>query len=303
MNSISNNNIVFVDLKTVTDVFIWDHQLTAPIIGAVDGYNVGDYVIALSGEKVVGAGRISDRYFVQMYEGGGMRITKRFMRMNITPAPRPELLSEQQQRVLRAAALEHGCKFPGLTCVLGIRPGNEDCFASLLGRMRGCIKSIGSSMEQWQSAKTLETMARADISDEMKVDLCEALAGQGKLGDAVFDRDFDRIDSDHDLDLAATRIVPWEVCSDDERLDPDNYVLIDSQLAEHFAAGLISFRDSGNQFHDTAMAEEAFDPWVDPEFQLPSLNAQQKKYMAYHRKYVYKQWRTNAQKPVYLANQ
>ena len=93
MNSISNNNIVFVDMDTVTNVFIWNHQLTAPIMRAADGFNVGDYVIALRGELVVGAGRISDRFFVQQYQGSDSYISKRWVRMNINPASAPSLLS------------------------------------------------------------------------------------------------------------------------------------------------------------------------------------------------------------------
>jgi hypothetical protein len=301
MNSISNNNIVFVDMDTITNVFIWDHQLTAPIMRAADGFNVGDYVIALRGEMVVGAGRISDRFFVQQYQGSDSYISKRWMRMNITPASAPSLLSEKQRRALQAAASKYGSKFPGFTGVLGIRATDTACFDQLLGRMRTCIKAQGSHADQWLTHQTQKIMDRDDVCDEIKVDLCQALAGKGKVGDAVFDRDYDRIESDHDLDLVATRIVPWEACTDDERLDPNNYLLMDSQLAEHFEKGLVSFRNSGNQFHDKAMDEDAFDPWVDPEFSLPALNAKQKRYLAYHRKYVYKQWRTDAQKPMYLA--
>lgn len=273
------------------------------MIRAVDGYDVGDIVIALRGEKVVGAGRISDRYFFRMYAGRDSYIAKRWVMMNITPAPTPLLLSKKQRNILQAAALKYGSKFPGFGSVLGMQATDFPHFESLLAKMRTCIETQGSLVQRLHATETLKIMNRNDISDTEKVNLCLALAGKGQVGDAVLDRDHDRIESDHELDLVATRIVPWEACSDAERLDPDNYILMDSQLAEQFAAGLVSYRNTGNPFHDSAMDEDIFDPWIDPYFQLPALNTKQKKYMAYHRKYVYKQWRTYAPKPMYLASQ
>lgn len=85
------------------------------------------------------------------------------------------------------------------------------------------------------------------------------------------------------------------------RLDPDNYVLMDEQLAEHFNAALVTFQDDGVQVRDPYMDEDAFDPWVDPHFCLPELTPSQKEFMAYHRKYVFKQWRTGAPTPICLS--
>jgi hypothetical protein len=301
MHTTPNNNIVFVDMDTVTNVFIWDHQLTAPLLLAIDGFGSGDYVIALRGETVVGAGRITDRLAVRQFRGCDSYITKRWVRMNIIPALAPTLLSATQRSALKAAALKCSSKFPGFTGVLGIRASDGACFEPLLHQMTECIKTQAPVVDQWLVAEAQKIADRDDIHNDIKVNLREALAGQGKVCDAVFERDYDHIDSDHDLDLVATRIVPWEACTDYERLDPDNYVLMDSQLAEHFEKGLISFRNSGTQFHDSAMDEDAFDPWVDPEFQIPALNAKQTRYMAFHRKYVYKQWRTGMPKPVFIA--
>jgi hypothetical protein len=49
------------------------------------------------------------------------------------------------------------------------------------------------------------------------------------------------------------------------------------------------------------MDEDAFDPWVDPHFCLPELTPRQKEFVAYHRKHVFKQWRTGAPKPMYAS--
>ena len=94
--------------------------------------------------------------------------------------------------------------------------------------------------------------------------------------------------------------MPWEACSDFERSDPNNYILLDEQLADHFSMGLISFRSTGKQIQDAAMDKDAFDPWVDNDFNLPALNKQQKLYMAYHRAHVFQQWRSGLPKPMYV---
>ena len=122
--------------------------------------------------------------------------------------------------------------------------------------------------------------------------MCDALFDRGTLADFIYEKDEPRSETDHEPDWVATRIVPWNCCTDVERADANNYILLDKQLAENFSLGLVSFLDSGEQLQDEAMDEDAFNPWMDRGFDLPLLNEEQRTYLAWHRAHAFKKWRT-----------
>jgi hypothetical protein len=302
MKTIRQNNITFVNLDTVTNVFIWHGQLTASLSGAVDDIVIGDVVFALRGGKIVAAGRITELQYHVTYQSPRDRkghISKRWVRMNLHTAANPATLSKDEVKVLRATAAEYGCPYPKFQDVLAIPKKNTGCFESLMSELYCLSRHVHKPADRAHSKETIHLLGHADIKTPIKVKLCQALGGNGEIKKTVLERDEHRIDSDHELDLVATRIVPWEACSNNEmRLDPDNYVLMDEQLAEHFNAGLVTFQDDGVQVQDPAMDEDAFDPWVDLHFCLPELTQRQKEFLAYHRKHVFKQWRNGAPKPM-----
>lgn len=251
MKSIRQNNITFVNLDTVTNVFIWHGQLTANLRGALDDILIGDIVFALRGGKVVAAGRITEQDFHVPHQSPRDRkghISKRWVRMNLHTAANSVSLSKDEVKVLRAAAAESGCPYPKFQDVLAIPKKSTSCFDSLLSQLYNLSRQVHKPADRIHSKEVVRLLGRTDIKAPVKVKLCQALGGNGAIKKAVLARDEHRIDSDHDLDLVAARIVPWEACSDDDmRLDPDNYVLMDEQLAEHFHAGLVTFQDDGVQ--------------------------------------------------------
>lgn len=303
MSTKNENNVMFVNLDTVTDVFVWDGQLTASLDGAGADVRVGDIAVALRGGYAVAAGRITKRSSLETCgngAGANWYAYKVWVRMNLCPEPLPVLLSAKQRNALMATAKQYGRAYPGFKNVLAIPRANTPCFTPLLNRLRSSLQFDRRQAEHIQSARLFHIMGRDDIGGETKIILSNALCCRGELAELVYARDEHRNDTDHELDWVATRIVPWEACTDEERTDPNNYVLMDEQLAEHFAMGLVSFRNTGNQIYDSAMDTDAFDSSVDPYFKLPALNKHQKKYMAYHRAHVYKQWRSGLPKPMYL---
>ena len=307
MKNIRQNNITFINLDAATNVFIWHGQLTANLHGAVDDILIGDVVFALRGGTVVAAGRITEQQFHVTYQSPRDRkghISKRWVRMNLHAAANPALLSTEEADVLRATAAVYGCDFPDFQNVLAIPKKSTACFASLLSELYCLSRQVHKPADRFHAEEIIHLMGRTEIKAPIKVELCQALVGNGPIRKTVLERDEHRIESDHDLELVATRIVPWEACpNSDMRLSPDNYILMDEQLAEHFGCGLVTFNDDGIQVQDPAMDEDAFDPWVDPHFCLPELTPRQKEFMAYHRKHVFKQWRTGAPKPMFAPGQ
>lgn len=299
MNNTTENNLLFINMDTVTNVWIWREQLTARLADMRASVKVGDIVIALRNGSAMAVGRITARGTV---ESNGY-LSRVWVRMNLGQKHMPIPLSEKQKAVLKATAQENGCAYPGFDSALVIPLADAAHFSKFSTKIYGEESQASSPKKGKRNQQLLFTMRRTDITDVAKVSLCNALLARGDLADAIFHRDQRRIDTDHELDLVPTRIVPWECCTDFERTDPNNYILLDVQLADHFEVGLISFFKNGNQIQDPAMDEDAFDPWVDRYFTLPKLNKDQKKYMDWHREHVFKQWRSDRSKPLYVQDE
>ncbi len=288
-------NIVFVNMDTLSNTLMWDGQLTAGLANGATEVKTGDFVFALRDNHVVAAGRISEPQHNAKHKSGRIQnghIPDRWVRMNLHATPVPVALSSREVEMIKATAAKHGCSYPGFEEVLPVATNSMPCFDSLFSQ---CSR-YATSRQTERFLLVARLLSRKDKIGHEKIKLLWALDGNGPTKEIVLERDKHRIVSDHELVLVATRIVPWETCTDFERTDPNNYVLMDGQLAEHFAMGMVTFEDNGNQLQDPAMDRDAFDSWVDPAFCLPELTAQQKEYMAYHRKHVFKQWRTNAPK-------
>ena len=84
--------------------------------------------------------------------------------------------------------------------------------------------------------------------------------------------------------LEASHIKPWADSTDDERLDPNNGLLLTANLHKLFDAGLISFEDSGKMLVSSKLSQserEIFGVVGKKLSKKPS--AETAKYLAYHR--------------------
>ncbi|EID0062920.1 HNH endonuclease [Vibrio vulnificus] len=86
--------------------------------------------------------------------------------------------------------------------------------------------------------------------------------------------------------LIASHIKPWSHCSDKERLDPSNGLLLIATLDKAFDAGLISFDSEGvimisPFFQEHKLAGVRKTMRIEPQ-------GKNREYLEYHRKYVFK---------------
>ena len=84
--------------------------------------------------------------------------------------------------------------------------------------------------------------------------------------------------------LEASHIKPWADSTDDERLDPNNGLLLTANLHKLFDAGLISFEDSGKMLVSSKLSQserEIFGVVGKKLSQKPSVETAN--YLAYHR--------------------
>lgn len=304
MSIFNPKKIAILNIDKVTDVIFWNHQLTAHVIGETKDLRVGDPIFVIRNNCLIALGRITNFQYSGRYSGSRGRSlgVSSYIRMDIRPLQTPLPISRKQREIIQCAAKEHGLTLRRLDQVLALSPDTTKSFSPLLYKI-GCqwLDRVFDRSAVCTRDEIVRIMERNDIDASYKIKLCLALEGKGELADVVVERDFDRIEcDDEDLFdwLLPTRIVPWDACSDTERLDPDNYLLLDPHRAQLFCSGLLSFSATGKQIDDPSMSE-SFCTWIDPSFTLPKPTKAQRRYLAYHRKYVFKQWRLGSKKPLY----
>jgi Predicted restriction endonuclease len=89
--------------------------------------------------------------------------------------------------------------------------------------------------------------------------------------------------------LRASHIKPWKDCSNDERLNVYNGLLLLPNLDACFDIGLISFSDEGNilissQLSDTALAQLG----IQRDMELSKIEQEHKGFLDYHRQKVFR---------------
>jgi len=145
------------------------------------------------------------------------------------------------------------------------------------------------------SASMAEAMAEAisisDLADELKNDLIEARLGLGRFGDAVlaqWDHACCGTGTAVDGLIHVSPIKPWVRASNDERLDPENGLLMVATWNLAFNSGLITFEDDGAIVLSADLPpDEARKAGIDPEFRLAVKGDRQRTYLAWHRTNVF----------------
>src|SRR5262249_9085101 len=92
--------------------------------------------------------------------------------------------------------------------------------------------------------------------------------------------------------LRASHIKPWRNSTDEERLDPNNGLLLAAHLDALFDRGLISFRDDGSMMVSSRIAEADRNQLNLCNLQIirpKKISATMKIYLAYHRDKTFKQ--------------
>jgi HNH endonuclease len=131
--------------------------------------------------------------------------------------------------------------------------------AAQISRMQGGASSIIAFDPAFDAL--LEDVAEIETSDDSpteKATLIEARLGQGKFRkylDMFWSESCAVTGCNIREVLRASHIKPWRECSNKERLDPDNGLLLCAHLDALFDKGLISFSDAGAMLVAKNMAE------------------------------------------------
>ena len=131
---------------------------------------------------------------------------------------------------------------------------------------------------------------RTDITTTQVSRLVNSRRGQGQYRQNVYENEKScRITGVSDLRfLNASHIKPWRSCSDIEKLDGCNGLLLSLNVDRAFDKGLISFTDSGDILHSSKIDSNVLKSLgIEVSKNVGKFNKQQCDYMDYHRKNVF----------------
>jgi len=88
--------------------------------------------------------------------------------------------------------------------------------------------------------------------------------------------------------LVASHIKPWEACTNEERLDPDNGLLLSALFDRLFDRGLISLTSEGSVLVSPSLAPQDREPCGLTNAPTISFAGSSEKYLAYHRQFIFR---------------
>jgi putative restriction endonuclease len=150
--------------------------------------------------------------------------------------------------------------------------------------------SSGGALEDERAEAELQL--RTDIGPTEKLELVRARSGQG-----VYRTNLERVelgcrmtgllDRRH---LRASHIKPWCVCTDREKLDGFNGLLLSPHVGHLFDRGYFSFSDSGDVLVAQSLNPEVLQSWcVALPRNVGLFRAEQCRYLEHHRREVFQQ--------------
>ena len=148
-------------------------------------------------------------------------------------------------------------------------------------------KAVGSS--SWCLDQRKQIHADMEITLEEKLSLFEALDDAGEFREKVIDLHDEVLLYEYE-ELEICPIIPWASACNDIRLDPHNYVLLPSAVAENFRGGLLTFGDRGCMEFASSMIKNPMDLGIDWNYELLSLSDRQQEYLGFHRQHVFGAW-------------
>lgn len=135
----------------------------------------------------------------------------------------------------------------------GVFPVSETLGINLFQIAQNSGQAFGSEAKTASLTHRLseiqEILTRGDLTAETKVEMILAKDGLGKFGDAVWARDIKhRFDLEGVMgdQLRVVHIRPWSVCTEAQRVEPDNALLLPAEIADAFENGYVTFDEEGH---------------------------------------------------------
>lgn len=151
-----------------------------------------------------------------------------------------------------------------------------------------CFRRENLLLENVEQSKVEELVADSSLSQTEKQAIVKARVGQGKFRANLFKK-YDGKCLITGIDtpqlLIASHIKPWAVCSNEERLDVENGLLLSPNMDRLFDYGLMSFTNKGEIILSSFVGNENAKRLLIEHHQVVDLKASDrlKYYLEYHR--------------------
>ena len=146
--------------------------------------------------------------------------------------------------------------------------------------------------ERWERHLVKEIQQLADISETEREQIIDARVGQGRFRGLVFahERRCRVTKVDRPEHLIASHIRPWRHSSNEERLDPENGLMLTPNVDHLFDRGFITFSRHGRLVYSPAVDRDSlfrmgFDP--DVHLDVGGFSALQSQYLEFHQDEVF----------------
>ncbi len=146
--------------------------------------------------------------------------------------------------------------------------------------------------EIWEQHLLKAIQSTADLPETEREQLVYARVGQGRFRAGVYghERRCRVTHVSNPEHLIASHIKPWRHAKNDERLDPENGLMLTPNVDHLFDRGFISFSDKGRLLYSSSIDRESilrmgFDP--DEATEVGGFSRQQRQYLDYHRNEIF----------------
>ena len=159
------------------------------------------------------------------------------------------------------------------------------------GSCASASASVAADLEQEEDAIEQSIAQRTDIGPTERLNLVRSRRGQG-----VYRRNLEMIEkrcrvtgTADGVHLRASHIKPWAKCTDAERLDGFNGLLLAPHVDHLFDEGYISFSESGELLVSESLKPEILLSWgITLPKAVGRFRTEQRRYLKYHRKDVFR---------------
>jgi hypothetical protein len=251
-----------------------------------------------------GKGRNADFRYLSSEPGGwpfSITTTQAHLLFHVRP------LALQVLGLTRAALAANfaGARKPargGLQIIIRSCADADAVVDQLLSRwpVAGAAKPAASAQGSPEILHAVDVLQR-DIWERRDIGIAEKRALLGaRLGHGVYRANVEQVDGACRVTgvmdrrhLRATHIKPWRDCTDTEKLDGHNGVMLSPHVAHLFERGYITFSDSGDLLVSGTLNSRVLKQWgIAVPIPPRPFSPKQKAYLAWHRQHVYEKVET-----------
>jgi putative restriction endonuclease len=157
---------------------------------------------------------------------------------------------------------------------------------------RDALREDNPVQERWERKIVADLRQLATVTETEREQLIDARVGQGRFRALVYDREkvcrVTRVDRPEHL--IASHIRPWRHSGNDERLDPENGLMLTPNIDHLFDRGFITFESGGRLVVSPAadhvsLVRMGLDP--DANLEVGGFSSGQKHHLEFHREEIF----------------